>query len=233
MKRHASFDELQDYQEGLLPPEESEAVRVHLEGCSACRRDLEALSVLLSRMGDLPREAEPSRDLWPQIEWRIGRETGAARGAEMPGPWEEKKRRRQVTLPAWQLLAASIALTLVSGGIVWIALSGGLRDSPTVASAPADVALAQPAGWETALDEYHGAVSDLEEVLEAGREVLDPETVRILEENLQAIDHAINEAQAALAQDPGSKVLGRLLAENLRRKIDLLRRAAIAVYANT
>jgi hypothetical protein len=76
-------------------------------------------------------------------------------------------------------------------------------------------------------------VSDLEEVLEKGRGVLDDETVRILEENLQTIDDAINEAQAALAQDPGSKVLARFLTENLRRKIDLLRHAAEAVYANT
>jgi anti-sigma factor RsiW len=232
MKRHASFDELQDFQEGLLPPEESEVVRVHLERCSTCRQELEALSALLSEMGDLPREAEPSRDLWPQIEWRIGRETGGDRGAEQPGP-SERKRLRQITLPAWQLLAASITLTLLSGGSVWIALSGGPRDSAPVATAPVEAGLAQPAGWETALDEYHGAVSDLEEVLVAGREVLDPETVRILEENLQAIDNAIDEAQAALTQDPGSKVLGRFLAENLRRKIDLLRRAAIAVYANT
>jgi hypothetical protein len=232
MKRHVSFDELQDFQEGLLPPEENEAVRGHLEGCSACRRDLEALSALLRGMGDLPRQAEPSRDLWPQIEWRIGGEAGAARGGERWGP-SEAKRRRQITLPAWQLLAASITLALVSGGVVWMALSGGLRDSGPVASVPVDVSLAQPAGWETALDEYHSAVSDLEEVLEVGRDALDPETVKILEENLQAIDNAINEAQAALAQDPGSKVLGRLLAENLRRKIDVLRRAAIAVYANT
>jgi hypothetical protein len=232
MKRHASFEELQDFQEGLLPPEENEAVRGHVERCSSCRRDLEALSNLLKEMGDLPREAEPSRDLWPQIEWRIGREAGAVRGAEGPAP-SDVKRRRQITLPAWQLLAASITLALVSGGVVWVALSGGIRDSGPVASVPMDESLAQPAGWETALDEYHDAVSDLEEVLEVGRDVLDPETVRILEENLQAIDSAINEAQAALAQDPGSKVLRRFLAENLRRKIDLLHRAAAAVYANT
>ena len=232
MKRHASFDVLQDYQEGLLPPEENEAVRGHLEACSACRRDLEALSALLRRMGDLPREAEPSRDLWPQIEWRIGGEAAAVPGGERPAP-SEAKARRQITLPAWQLLAASITLALVSGGVVWVALSGGLRESRPVASVPVEVSLARPVGWETALDEYHSAVSDLEVVLEAGRDVLDPETIRILEENLQAIDNAIDEAQAALAEDPGSKVLGRLLAENLRRKIDLLRRAAIAVYANT
>jgi len=88
-------------------------------------------------------------------------------------------------------------------------------------------------GWEAALDEYDQAVADLEGVLEMGREVLDPETIRILEENLQAIDRAIQEAQDALAMDPGSRALGRFLAESLKRKIDLLRHAATAVYVNS
>lgn len=232
MRRHVDFDRLQDFREGLLSPEETEGVRAHLEECAACRGEMEALSSLLSGLGALPREAQPSRDLWPQIEWRIGRAGEPSGGQDSPG-LPRMKPRRQVTLQTWQLLAASIALALISGGVVWAALSGGLREATTAASVPADGSLVQPVGWESALDEYHDAVSDLEQVLQLGRDVLDAETVRILEENIQAIDDAINQAQAALAQDPGSKVLGRFLAENLRRKIDLLRRAAAAVYANT
>lgn len=234
MKRHADFDTLQDLREGLLSPEESEGVRAHLEECATCRQEMEALSTLMNGLGELPREAQPSRDLWPQIEWRMGGEGESIRPGESADP-SRIKHRRQVTLQAWQLLAASITLALVSGGVVWAALSGGLRDPEPVASAsvPVDVSSSQPVGWEAALDEYDGAVADLEEVLDLGKEVLDPETIRILEENLQAIDGAINEARAALAQDPASKVLGRLLTENLRRKVELLTRAATAVYANT
>jgi hypothetical protein len=117
-----------------------------------------------------------------------------------------------------------------------MALTGtGARPIPSgaVATRPALESQTLPAGWDTALEEYHAAVSDLEEVLEKGRGVLDEETIRILEENLQTINDAIDEAQAALAQDPGSRVLGRFLTENLRRKIDLLRHAAAVVYQNT
>jgi hypothetical protein len=232
MKRHVGFDELQDLREGLLSPEERDEVLAHLESCATCRGELGALSSLMDSLGELPLEAQPSRDLWPQIVWRIDAGSEASRRVESPS-LSRAKPRRQITLQAWQLAAASIALALVSGGVVWAALSGGLRDPGPVASVPAQGSLAQPVGWETALDEYNEAVAELEEVLELGRGVLDPETVRILEENLQAIDNAINESQAALAQDPGSKILGRFLAENLRRKVDLLRRAAAAVYANT
>jgi hypothetical protein len=230
MNRHADFETLQDYREGLLSPEEGAWVRAHLEGCAPCRDELEALSALMEGLEGLPVEAQPSRDLWPQIEWRIGTgsrvpDPGAAEGVGRPG--------RQVTLPAWQLLAASITLAIISGGVVWAALSGGSQSAVPVASAPAREALAQPVGWESALDEYDQAVADLEGVMEMGREVLDPETIRILEENLQAIDRAIQEAQEALAMDPGSRALGRFLAESLKRKIDLLRHAATAVYVNS
>jgi len=232
MNRHVDFDELQDYREGLLSREQHESIRAHLEDCASCREELEALSELMDGLGELPVEAEPSRDLWPQIEWRLGNGSGVAQ----PEPEQARTLpRRQVTLPAWQLLAAGMALALLSGGAMWAALSGGPQGSvPTpVASAPVRDALVRPVGWETALDEYDEAVADLEDVLELGKDVLDPETIRILEENVQIIDRAIEEAQEALSLDPGSRALGRFLAENLRRKINLLRSAANAVYANS
>ena len=93
--------------------------------------------------------------------------------------------------------------------------------------------LAHPAGWEGTFTEYDEAVADLEAVLEQGQEVLDGETIRILQENLGTIDSAIQEAAEALDRDPGSRLLQRLLSDNLRRKVNLLRFAASRVYANT
>ena len=71
MNRHVDFEELQDFQEGLLPSEREEEVRRHLEGCPACQDELAALQGLLADLGDLPKEGVPARDLWPQIQWRI------------------------------------------------------------------------------------------------------------------------------------------------------------------
>ena len=62
---------------------------------------------------------------------------------------------------------------------------------------------------------------------------LDPETVRVVEENLQVIDDAIAEARAALARDPANGYLFRHLDQTLTRKVDLLRRAASATLRST
>jgi hypothetical protein len=223
MTRHIDHSLLQDFREGLLDPEAEGQVREHLDGCFHCREELEALTELLHGLGDLAVEAQPSRDLWPQIAWRM--ESAKTRS---PAPAE---RGRRVNLPAWQLLAAGIALIVISGGSVWAFLSG--RMDAGAPSGPVQQVPALLVGWEDAYGGYDQAVTDLETVLEKGREVLDPETVRVLEENLRTIDRAIQEAGEALMQDPASTALQRFLADNLRKKVELLRQAAGAVYANS
>ena len=221
MTRHIDDSLLQDFREGLLDPEAEGQVREHLDECFHCREELEALTELLDGLGDLDVEAQPSRDLWPQIAWRME----GAKTRSHPG------RGRRVNLPAWQLLAAGIALIVISGGSVWAFLSGRMEAGAPLGSAQQAPALL--VGWEEAYGGYDQAVTELETVLERGREVLDPETVRVLEENLQTIDRAIQEAGEALMQDPASTALQRFLADNLRKKVELLRQAAGAVYANS
>jgi hypothetical protein len=241
MTWHIDEDRLNDFKEGLLDPEEEARTRSHLDSCAECRDRLEALSRLLEDLQGMPVEARPARDLWPQIAWRMegarqsappseGETAGSPIHGEASGEAIVKGSRR-VSLPAWQLLAASIALIVISGGSVWAVLSGrsGADSRERVGiSTPA-----QMVGWEETYGGYDEAVEDLESVLEAGRAVLDPETVRVLEESLSAINLAIEEARRAMAEDPASPVLQRLLADNLKRKMDLLRQAAVAVYANT
>jgi hypothetical protein len=240
MTRHIDSERLQDFREGLLSRREEARVRSHLETCSRCRAELETLAHLLDGLAGLPLEASPSRDLWPHIAWRIGAESGRAdeahpsirssdsgigalRSAKTFGP--------RIAVPVWKLLAAGIVVALVSGGSVWAFLSADWRrPGSEVATLPET---AQLAGLDAAYDGYNNAMADLELVLEHGREVLDPETVRVLEENLKTIDDAIAEARAAFDRDPASPVLQRILAENLRRKLGFLRQAVSAVYANT
>lgn len=222
MNKHVDFDQLQDYREDLLSREEHEEIRVHLEECPACKEDLAALSKLMDGLAELPQEAEPSRDLWPQIEWRL---SGPGAGRERPPS------RRMVTMRPWQLLAASITVAMISGGAVWAFLAGTSQGGvPAMTGAPS---MAQPAGLETAYDEYDDAVVELEGILIEGQEILDPETIQLLEENLLILDRAISQSREALSQDPGSKILRRILSETMRRKMDLLQRAAVAIYANS
>src|SRR5439155_8950343 len=74
--------------------------------------------------------------------------------------------------------------------------------------------------------QYDAAVSDLEKALEEGRGRLDPQTITVVEHNLQTIDEAIRQAREALAADPANTYLSGHLVEARRRKLDLLRRAA-------
>jgi hypothetical protein len=230
MNGHLDFDSLQDLREGLLSPDREESVRAHLRECPVCQKEIEALDALVEGLGEIPLEAQPSRDLWPQIEWRIGPDAGSAKAESRGAPGSA---RRSVTLAAWQLMAASLAMAVISGGAVWVYLTGAAQDSPRAPLPLGESPMAQAVMWGVDLGDYQQAVTDLEGVLEQGREVLDEETVRILEENLETIDGAIREAQEALSQDPGSRLLRRFLSENYRRKVDLLRHAATAIYANT
>jgi hypothetical protein len=169
----------------------------------------------------------PRRDLWPEIAQRIGAtpkrstvDLGSRRGT----------RRWSFSLP--QLAAAGIALMAVSGGAVWLAVHPAEESANPVAvvspsgSPNAINAASRPAG---AAPSYDTAVADLEQVLASGRGQLDSTTVRVIEQNLAAIDRAIAQAQQALKADPANLYLNTHLAQTMRRKLDLLRQAASLV----
>jgi anti-sigma factor RsiW len=213
-------DRLSDYLDDELTPGERAAVDAHLKVCRDCAATLEELRAVIARAASLPVVA-PAADLWPAIEPRLG-----TRSVLMPFR-VRASRRFSFTLP--QLVAAGLALMVLSGGSVWLAQFGGRATSlPPVAATPGDpsaglapVALVDP--------RYDEAVRDLEDALEAGRSQLDPETVRILEANLLAIDHAIDQSRRALAEDPANIYLNSHLAEARQRKLMLLRRASALV----
>jgi hypothetical protein len=144
------------------------------------------------------------------------------------------RRRFSFTLP--QLAAAGIALMVLSGGMVWLAKSGDSRaDFPPVDA----VAVTNPAsGARDRIDvapalfadsEFRGAVEDLQRLLDAGRTRLDPETIRVLEQNLATIDAAIEQSRLALQKDPANTFLNNHLAAAQQRKLALLRRATALV----
>jgi hypothetical protein len=120
----------------------------------------------------------------------------------------------------------------VSGGAVWLLRSPAQQNlAPVVATVPGNPqainAAVDPRG--TASQSYASAVADLERVLATGRGQLDSTTIRVIEQNLAAIDRAIAQAQSALDADPANLYLNTHLAETMRRKLDLLRQAAALV----
>lgn len=57
--------------------------------------------------------------------------------------------------------------------------------------------------------------------------------MRVIEKNLAIIDRAIRDAQSALAADPGNSYLNLHLAQEKRRKLELLRQAAVLAGAQS
>lgn len=218
---------LSDYLDGELDAGEQASVERHLASCPGCRATLNELRRVIAHARGL-QDRPPAVDLWPGIAVRL-EPRAAGWGEQVPDTIrsfrDAIRRRFSFTLP--QLAAAGLALMVLSGGMVWLARSGEPRaDFPLVsADTPPgiDEARGLPAHFTDA--SYDQAVADLEQILEDGRARLDPETIRVLEDNLRAIDQAINQSRRALADDPANLYLNRHLATVRQRKLALLRRA--------
>ena len=217
-------DRLSEYLDGELTPAERADVDRHLTQCAECRSTLEDLRGVVSEAA-LLRDARPARDLWSGIATRIAPD---GRPRARVSPFRRAiSSRLSFTLP--QLAAAGIALMVLSGGLVWMARSGDPRADfdplNAQSGSPSPTPIVAPVNF--ADQHYDEAIADLERTLEAGRTKLDPETVRVLEENLGAIDRAIDQCRRALATDPANVYLNTHLANARQRKIALLRRATM------
>lgn len=219
-------ERLSEYVDDELPTAEAAAVEAHLavcDECSALVADLRGIVAVARNLADTP----PTADLWSGIADGIG---GVAPDAPVrPVVIGRAIRRpaasRRVSFTIGQLAAASIALVLLSGGAVWLAMHG-------TRTAPADAVVSgQPIGVRQVDVRSHGtyydaAISELEAVLERDRNELDPATVAVIEENIRSIDRAILDARTALEQDPSNLFLNEHLENAKKRKIQLLKRAA-------
>ncbi len=224
MIRHIDESRLNDYLDEILSEEDSRRVEAHLRDCGECADYLSELRVLVAEMGALPLEAEPARDLWVGIHARIdGKDADVLELPTGRGP----STGRRVSMSWGQLLAASVALASVSGGVVWSALQTSPSSAPVGGVASAFVS--PIAAVQTATNQYDDAILQLERLIEAGRDVLTAETVQTLEESMAAIDQAIGEAQAALADDPNSGLLNRLLSKHQQAKLRVLQRTVAAM----
>jgi anti-sigma factor RsiW len=218
-------DRLSAYVDDELSATERGQLEAHLGDCAACRATLEELRAVVARAASL-EDRDPERDLWPGIAERIG----AARSKEptKAGRW----RRWRLVLTVPQLAAAALALMALSAGSVWLAKPRGpiMQQASAPPTAVTGTAVAPVSLVEGT---YESAVRDLERVLAEGRGRLDTATVRVLEQNLRIIDLAIAECRRALAADPASPYLNAHLAQTMRRKLELLRRAARLTAART
>lgn len=226
-------DRLSEYMDGGLAPDDHAEVEAHLAECGECRRVLEDLRAVAAQARELgPRE--PTRDLWAGIAATIEAPTPesapeGARVIQLPtGAGDptggQRSPRRTFALTSPQLAAASVALIALSSWATW-----SLRPTPQAAATDAAVVegVIQPAASEAAPPpELARELAGLEAAVSEVRDVLDPNTVRILQRNLGIIEQAIADSQRALAQDPENEFLREHLQRVYQRKAEYLRDAA-------
>jgi anti-sigma factor RsiW len=221
------INRLSEYLDDELSEGERIALEAHLQGCHECPRVMAELRQVVYRARTLEHKAPP-RDLWPAIAQRIGAGAGKTETVDLAS---RRSRRWSFSLP--QLAAAGLALMSLSGGAVWLLRSPARQNpAPVVAAVPSGnpQAINAAAGPRASTSQvYATAIADLERVLATGRGQLDSTTIRVIEQNLAAIDRAITQAQSALDADPANLYLNTHLAETMRRKLELLRQAAALV----
>ena len=186
-------------------------------------KEIEAIRAAAAR---LPL-VEPSRDLWPEIEARLGAQVVDINR-------HPQRRSRNFVVSTRMLASAAAILMMATAGTTYLVLRDRLSAEGTAAAATPGARMGQsglvtqaslPAGGE--FSAYTEEIGDLQSAVAERRARLDPATIGVIERNLRIIDAAIEESRRALANDPASPLLTALLSEALANKVRLLRQAAL------
>jgi len=198
------------YVDGELDAAERAEISAHLEACDACRgaaRDLERVRSAARSLGPMT----PPDHVWLEVAGQIHLATGRKTDrADAP---------RRAALRQWIGLAA--ALLIVTLGAYFF-----LRVTPapaTVSNVKADdpvQAIAEDLALAT--QHYEKAISQLDDLAKSSGGALDPAVAQVLQQNLAAVDKAIDESRGAVKTSPDSVTARESLIEALRRKVDVL-----------
>ena len=248
--RHPTDDVLNDYHDDVLAAAERAALEEHLASCAVCDDRCAALGELLDQLHGVPREIAPPEALWTEVLARIdeapasappnpdARPTPASSSSmavASPSPVSSVPQtaappaivpleRRPRALPRWLLAAAALLLVVVSSAVTMMLIGSGQTSSAEELVATriaSEESLARFAELEAA---YLRAAADLVGALESERRSIPPDVAERAEQSLLAIDEAVRETRAALADDPDNAALAELTLAAHRRKLEFLQR---------
>lgn len=252
--RHPTDDELNDYHDGLLPPDERTAVEAHLAECTVCEDRSAALLELLDQLHGVPREIAPPDGLWAEVQRRMAAvpavpASGGAGEASMDPapdiageaplvapPIRVKDAPTIVPIASgrasagrraaqrWMLAAAALLLVVVSSSVTLMIVRGGGRPSADELVASRIAGSESLARFAELEAAYLRAAADLVDALERERRSIPPEIAARAEQSLLVIDEAVRETRAALANDPDNAALAELTLAAHRRKLEFLQR---------
>src|SRR5258708_2866082 len=115
-------DRLSEYIDGELTSDERAQLEAHLAACAECAGTLEELREVVERAGSLPPRP-PAADLWPGIMPRLEPSAPVA-------PFRPRTMGRRFSFTMPQLVAAGLALMVMSGSGVWVLQHGGRATGP-------------------------------------------------------------------------------------------------------
>jgi hypothetical protein len=180
-------------------------------------RDERERDPLLARVAALPQSIEPPRELWDGIRARLDAPAPAAAPPVRGLSW------------SWAL-AAGAAVASLSVLFTWMAVRGpGEVPVQVAARSPTPVEALQPVSFGSYARLGPGYAETRAQMLDLFRQRLAtlPDDVRLrVEGDLAAIQKAADDIDAALAADPSSQLLNRLLLSTYQEELRLYTRVA-------
>jgi anti-sigma factor RsiW len=209
MSGHLDERQLNDCADDMLDPAEQDSVRAHLTSCDTCRDAVESLRLLRSDLADLPRSIQPPAHVL------MGVRAGLAGAAARPAAETWYMRPRLLAAAAVLLIALSSATTAL---LVREGSTSAVPDTGSFTAGSSSLVAVH------ALERsYEDEVAEVQRALLGQQSALSPETLRVLQANLDIIDRALDEARAALRADPANDALTDLVRSGYERKLDVLR----------
>jgi hypothetical protein len=211
---HDVIPRLSLFIDGALEPEARADVAAHLESCEACRgtaRDLERVRAAARQLGPIA----PPDHVWLEVagQVRLG-------GAPVPGtPARTAGRPRRSALVEWVGLAAALILVTIGAYFFVREPLPGEGTGNAAASGSVESVAEQ---LRLAMQHYEQAITELETLARTNDGSLDPAIAKTLQDNIRAIDGAIEQSRTALSSSPESEPARESLFEALRRKVSVL-----------
>lgn len=197
-----------DYVDGTLAGPEAAAVEAHLSACAPCR----AVAADFAAIRSAARALEPHLPA-PAVWHRI-----AAAAAAAP-QW---RTFLGVPIGTWRHAGATAMVALIAIGLSTIG-TRLTREATVPAPMASAVPLAPVALMNLETEEhYASAIASLQAVATDGRDLLDAQTVVVLDAGMTVIDEAIDESRSALASQPQSELAQDSLLQAMRSKLTLL-----------
>jgi hypothetical protein len=216
------LDELVD---DTLDEPRARAARAHLRECPGCAAAFEASKALATSAQTLG-SLDPPGELWKHISQRL--DTAELEAERRPRLWWWWHAWRRTLLASGGALAAAaitlgVWLTSVERAPLGPTLAE-LLEPPVSADALYDEAVAEVNRAER---DYLRAIEELREVAAEERRDWSPEAARAFDENLAAIDAAIQRQAEAFGRAPGDVAALDNLHAMYRKKIDFLQESVV------